>query len=78
MYESDAKIRRKVNAITPDSFEILYLKFETSNLKPVFTVCEICKLTSYEFLRKKKLLRTLWLDWFGSGQAVSSRISIKR
>ena len=53
MFENDAKIRRKVNAITPKSFEILYLKLKMSNLKPVFTFCENFKLTSYELLRKK-------------------------
>ena len=50
MYENDAKIRRKVNAITPKSFEILYLKLKMSNLKPVFTFCENCKFVSYELL----------------------------
>ena len=40
MYENDAKIRRKVNAVTPKSFEILYLKFEASNLKAVFTIAK--------------------------------------
>ena len=53
MYENDAKIRRKGNAITPKSFEILYFKFEASNLKPVFTFCENCKLASYKLLRTK-------------------------
>ena len=48
MYENAGKIHRIGNAITPKSFETFYLNFETSNLKPVFTSCEKCKLVSFE------------------------------
>ena len=60
MYENSGKLHRKGNAITPKSFETLYLNFETSNLKPVFTFCENCKFVSYELLGR---------SWVGLGRA---------
>ena len=71
MYENAAKIHRIGNAITPKSFETFYLKIETSNLKPVFTLCENCKLVSYELLRRK-LSRNVMarLGWVGPGRFI--------
>ena len=52
MYENAAKIRREGNDITPKSFGILYLIFETSNSKSVFTFCDNFKLVSFEIFGK--------------------------
>ena len=52
MYENATKIHRKGNAIAPKLFEILYLRFKTSNLKSVFPFCEKSKLVSFEVFGK--------------------------